>query len=185
MESFQQLVADSLSASGFDTAGESGFCETGPGLMFPHMFPWAPFLLPFPPKFPMDSLPSCPLQMEMDNLHRLQEVEWPAGYSDSFSSLSSNACETPVKAMKYKKVEVELGPVGTLTKAERREKILKYQEKRRRRTFTKRISYQCRKRVADQRLRVKGRFVSSKQAECLRGLENEKNNVSWPWQPYI
>lgn len=181
MESFQQLVADSLSASGFDTAGESGFGEAGPGLMFPHMFPWAPFLLPFPPKFPMDSFPTCPLQMDVDNSHRLEEAEWPVGFSDS---LSSNACETPGKAIKYKKVEVELGPVGTLTKAERREKILKYQEKRRRRTFTKRISYQCRKRVADQRLRVKGRFVSSKQAQRLRGLENEKNNVPWPWQPY-
>ena len=181
MESFQQLVADSLCAAGLDIAGESGLCEAGPGLLFPQLFPWAPFLLPFPAKFPLDSLPTCPLQMDLETLPKLQESDWSGLYSESFLTPS----EPPAKPIKYKKTDVELGSIGTLTKAERREKILRYQEKRRRRIFTKRISYQCRKRVADQRLRVKGRFVSGKQAECLRGLENEKNNVSWPWQAYI
>ena len=183
MESFQQLVADSLSASGFDSAGESALCEAGPGLLFSQVFPWGPFLVPFPPKFSMDSLPACQLQMDMESLPRMQESDWSALFPESFSSLSPS--EVPVKAIKYKKTEVELGPVGTLSKAERRAKILRYQEKRRRRTFTKRISYQCRKRVADQRLRVKGRFVSTKQEEHMRGLESGKNDLSWPWQGYI
>lgn len=183
MESFQQLVADSLSASGLDSAGDGALCEPGQGLLFPQVFPWGPFLMPFPPKFAMDSMPACPLQMDLESLPKMQESDWCALFPESFSSLSPSPTEVPVKVIRYKKTEVELGPIGTLSKAERRERILRYQEKRRRRTYTKRISYQCRKRVADQRMRVKGRFVSSKQAELMRGLESGKNN--WPWQAYI
>ena len=62
--------------------------------------------------------------------------------------------------------------VGTITLEERRKKIHKYLEKRKRRTFSKRISYECRKRVADKRLRVKGRFVTKEQASQF----NETNS---------
>lgn len=57
--------------------------------------------------------------------------------------------------------------VGTLTPAQRREKILRFLEKRARRSFSKKISYHCRKRVADGRLRIKGRFITSAQAAAL------------------
>lgn len=50
--------------------------------------------------------------------------------------------------------------IGTLSIEERRLKVMNYLEKRKRRTFSKRIAYQCRKRVADNRIRVKGRFVT-------------------------
>ncbi|CAG9330713.1 unnamed protein product [Blepharisma stoltei] len=70
--------------------------------------------------------------------------------------------------------------IGTLTLEERRLKIEKYLEKRKKRTFSKRIAYACRKRVADSRIRIKGRFVTKVQAEALKGLENERNNVSLP-----
>ena len=83
------------------------------------------------------------------------------------------------------KTEVTVANVGTLSQSERKKKIMKYLEKRSRRNYAKKISYHCRKRVADQRIRVKGRFVSTKQAELLRGLENEKNNVPWSWNAYI
>ena len=52
------------------------------------------------------------------------------------------------------------GKVGALTREERQEKLRKYFEKRKRRSFAKKISYDCRKIVADKRLRVKGRFVA-------------------------
>ncbi|CAG9316617.1 unnamed protein product [Blepharisma stoltei] len=70
--------------------------------------------------------------------------------------------------------------IGTLTIEERHLKIEKYLEKRKRRNFCKKISYECRKRVADDRIRIRGRFVSKIQAEALRGLENDKNNVQLP-----
>lgn len=50
--------------------------------------------------------------------------------------------------------------IGTLTLEERQIKIEKYLEKRKRRNYTKRINYACRKKVADNRIRIKGRFVA-------------------------
>jgi hypothetical protein len=57
--------------------------------------------------------------------------------------------------------------VGTITLQERQQKIKKYLEKRRKRRFSKRIHYDCRKRVADQRIRIKGRFITKEQAYAL------------------
>lgn len=54
--------------------------------------------------------------------------------------------------------------IGPLTVEERRAKVEKYFEKRKNRTWCKRINYDCRKRVADSRLRFKGRFVTKSQA---------------------
>ena len=52
--------------------------------------------------------------------------------------------------------------IGTITVEERRIKVQKFLEKRKRRVYTKKISYLCRKRVADTRERYKGRFVAKK-----------------------
>lgn len=50
--------------------------------------------------------------------------------------------------------------IGLISIAERQAKIQRYLDKRARRCWNRKISYDCRKRVADGRLRVKGRFVS-------------------------
>mmetsp|Transcript_4162 Transcript_4162/g.11731 ORF Transcript_4162/g.11731 Transcript_4162/m.11731 type:complete len:368 (-) Transcript_4162:545-1648(-) len=59
------------------------------------------------------------------------------------------------------KDEGEDGPVrvGKLTPEERREKILRYRQKRHARNFKKKIKYVCRKTLADSRPRVRGRFA--------------------------
>ena len=57
--------------------------------------------------------------------------------------------------------------VGTISVEERRVKIEKYLQKRSRRTYGKKVFYACRKRVADGRLRIKGRFITSAQAAAL------------------
>ena len=57
--------------------------------------------------------------------------------------------------------------VGTLAPDERAKKIQKYLEKKRQRKWHKKIHYSCRKKVADQRVRVKGRFISKQQAMKL------------------
>jgi len=54
--------------------------------------------------------------------------------------------------------------IGPLTVEERRAKVEQYLKKRKERTWNKRINYDCRKRVADSRLRFKGRFVTKTQA---------------------
>lgn len=63
--------------------------------------------------------------------------------------------------------------VGTLTVKERREKIRKYREKRKQRIWKKKVSYDCRKKVADKRLRIKGRFVTREQAYAILGTTAE------------
>ena len=55
--------------------------------------------------------------------------------------------------------------VGTLTAIERRARIVRFLEKRERRRFSKQVKYQCRKRAADRRLRVRGRFASTPQPD--------------------
>jgi hypothetical protein len=55
-----------------------------------------------------------------------------------------------------------------LTAEERYLKLLKYYSKRRRRSGKKRVNYVCRKRVADQRIRVNGRFISESDANMLK-----------------
>jgi hypothetical protein len=70
--------------------------------------------------------------------------------------------------------------VGRLSAEERYRKVMLYREKRKRRVFSKRINYQCRKRVADQRIRVQGRFVAKKDAiDLIKQIghnESELNN---------
>jgi hypothetical protein len=70
--------------------------------------------------------------------------------------------------------------VGAFTIRERREKIRKYLEKRKNRIWKKKISYDCRKRVADKRLRIKGRFVTRDQAFAVLGttaVDLSKNDL--------
>lgn len=111
---------------------------------------------------------------------------------DYFSMLNSETVDSHYK-MTREKIELEnqflpkpqilydsTRKIGTLTHEERQAKVKKYLEKRKTRTFSKRIAYACRKRVADTRIRIKGRFVTKVQAEALKGLENDKNNVSFP-----
>lgn len=66
--------------------------------------------------------------------------------------------------------------IGTLTSEQRQIRIRRFLEKRKRRVWTKKISYDCRKRVADGRLRVKGRFVTKTQAQAA--LEQRSPQVS-------
>ena len=67
----------------------------------------------------------------------------------------------------YQKQLFSSRTIGTLTKNERKRKIDNYLAKKKNRIWTKRINYDCRKMVADKRLRFKGRFVKQGKANCL------------------
>eukprot|EP00937_MAST-01D_sp_MAST-1D-sp2_P001268 g1268.t1 len=49
--------------------------------------------------------------------------------------------------------------IGIYTPEERKKRIARFHEMRKRRTYRKKIKYSCRKTLADHRLRIKGRFV--------------------------
>lgn len=59
----------------------------------------------------------------------------------------------------------------------RRDKVERYLRKRKNRNWNKKISYKCRKEVADSRLRVKGRFVTRQQANRLLGINTSGMSV--------
>ena len=61
--------------------------------------------------------------------------------------------------------------VGPISWLERRAKVEKFKRKKCRRFWREKISYDCRKKVADNRLRVKGKFVTKEQACELLGVE--------------
>ena len=54
--------------------------------------------------------------------------------------------------------------IGGLTFEKRRLKLLRYMDKKERRVWWKKVNYDCRKKVADGRLRIKGKFVTHEQA---------------------
>lgn len=58
--------------------------------------------------------------------------------------------------------------VGAYTKLERQEKIAKYRAKKSQRVFRKQVKYDCRKKLADTRPRVKGRFVTKEETTILK-----------------
>jgi hypothetical protein len=53
--------------------------------------------------------------------------------------------------------------VGNLSVEERITKVRRYIEKKHRRKWIKKVSYDCRKRVANVRLRIKGRFIKKQE----------------------
>lgn len=63
--------------------------------------------------------------------------------------------------------------IGSYSIPDRRQRIKKYIEKKRKRTYTKRVNYDCRKRVAEKRVRIKGRFVTKEQAFKLLGVSED------------
>ena len=59
------------------------------------------------------------------------------------------------------------GRIGIYTPFERAAIIARFNAKRQRRVWNKKIRYNCRKSLADRRLRVKGRFVKRSEQEQL------------------
>lgn len=190
MEAFQRFIADTLAAAASEAPSEPTIGDQTQNLMFPPGFPWNPFAMQFAAQPGVDGFSACPPALDFENLPKFQDLDWNSFCPPPFlSSVPIEAEDQSKPAGKSARVrnksEVAVATVGTLSQSERKQKILKYLEKRSRRNYAKKISYHCRKRVADQRIRVKGRFVSSKEAELLRGLENEKNNVPWAWSTFI
>jgi len=74
----------------------------------------------------------------------------------------------PHSLAKYKEVYNKNGRIGIYTPSERAAIIARFNKKRSRRVWNKKIRYNCRKSLADRRLRVKGRFVKRSEQEQMR-----------------
>ena len=120
-------------------------------------------------------------QIEGEMAH-VEAVLLEFSYSETYATMLEDALQLPALRVRTKKkkqpaaavLPVAVRPskqVGTVSAEERQQKIRRYMEKRQRRTWGKKISYNCRKRVADNRLRVKGRFVTKLQAVSSLGVE--------------
>ena len=94
-------------------------------------------------------------------LHYLMSSDEQWNYTDGSPILPS---PTTVIDCTQSEPSSPLKPVGPLTHEERHLKLMKFQEKRKRRTWRKRVSYSRRKKVAENRYRIKGRFVTKEQA---------------------
>jgi len=84
----------------------------------------------------------------------------------------------PHSSAKFKGIYNQDGRIGIYSTDERAAIISRYHSKRLRRVWNKKIRYNCRKDLADRRLRVKGRFVKRDSEEAkkyLASLSAESN----------
>jgi hypothetical protein len=82
-----------------------------------------------------------------------------SGSSNSSGTGAASSMVLPHDLTKYRDVYNKNGRIGVYTPSERAAIIARFQAKRSRRVWNKKIRYSCRKNLADKRLRVKGRFV--------------------------
>ncbi|XP_031495437.1 two-component response regulator-like APRR9 [Nymphaea colorata] len=72
-------------------------------------------------------------------------------------------------------------PVVRYSAEERRERIRRYQSKRAKRNFNRKVEYECRKVLADGRRRIRGRFARSEGAEKNQAATKAQKDEDEMW----
>jgi len=96
------------------------------------------------------------------------------------TTAEKNGLPLPHALDKYKSIYNKNGRIGIYTPLERAAIIAKFNTKRGRRVWNKKIRYNCRKNLADRRMRVKGRFVKRavEQKEVNKPVDNEEMTMT-------
>jgi hypothetical protein len=97
----------------------------------------------------------------------------PSVSNSSISSSLSNSALEQLKRAKLMPPPPRDVKVGAYTKEERQMRIQKFRAKKIRRVWKKQIKYDCRKKLADTRPRIKGRFVSRKDGDSEEGVGDD------------
>lgn len=97
----------------------------------------------------------------------------PPMSSSSVSSSTSFSALEQLKRAKLMPPPPRDVKVGAYTKEERQMRIQKFRAKKIRRVWKKQIKYDCRKKLADTRPRIKGRFVSRKDGDSEEGAGDD------------
>lgn len=127
--------------------------------------------------------------LDNDELLRRARSRLLEDLSQSSISGEKGVLTLPHSLRKYKEVYNKNGRIGIYTPAERAAIIARFQSKRTRRVWNKKIRYNCRKNLADRRLRVKGRFVKrtvsptivakeTPQAQSVASVPTEKDDTN-------
>lgn len=112
--------------------------------------------------------------LDHDELLRRARSRLLEDLSQSNLSGEKGVLTLPHSLQKYKEVYNKNGRIGIYTPAERAAIIARFQSKRTRRVWNKKIRYNCRKNLADRRLRVKGRFVKRTTATTVEAKDEPR-----------
>lgn len=132
-----------------------------------------------------DSNVDCPLHSE-----HVYDVQTPTlksepvqGTRGDVSAMYNGICCRPVSnSPSFPNTQMETAyRIGRYTPAERRVRLERYREKRATRNYNRRVKYDCRKMIADKRIRVQGRFVKRDEEVALavassHHYDNEHND---------
>ncbi|KAK9057102.1 hypothetical protein SSX86_024469 [Deinandra increscens subsp. villosa] len=126
----------------------------------------------FPERFGVSEMvvPTSPIglisSINPEDYRKVEQDEYfcsTGGYgSNSWSTypITTNNWETE-SPKTSKEVEEPTLKIGKYSTEERKDKIMRYLKKRNQRNFNKTIKYECRKTLADKRIRVRGRFAKN------------------------
>ncbi|CAK70390.1 unnamed protein product (macronuclear) [Paramecium tetraurelia] len=109
---------------------------------------------------------------------------------DDLLRIKVGLCEEILNDEETQKFEVWVEQLCTSTNHEslkemaRKQKVKRYLEKKHSRTYEKKVHYHIRQKVAEERLRVKGRFVTWTQALKMLN-EQQDSNKSWTYNDYF
>lgn len=115
--------------------------------------------LPEDPDDPLNWPQHLPLILsdDLEGAEELQDIELPQ------KTPRRNRSNRKARTIPTTLLPEQPKQIGTISLELRKAKISRYLEKRKKRQWGRKISYDCRKRVADGRLRCKGRFIRKDQ----------------------